>query len=322
MAAPDLSPFADLASAARAIMSYLQEQLGLGLWMFTRVEGDAWIVLDTLGAEYAIPPGAVLRWSDSFCSRLVAGEGPMLAPRAMEIPAYAAAPVAKAVQIESYVGLPIYRNDGSLFGTMCAIDKKPAEGIEKHQPLVELLARLLGFAVDRQREADEAARRAERAENEALTDSLTGIFNRRGWDQLVGREEERCRRYGYPACAFVVDLDGFKEINDTLGHATGDEVLQRVATCLSKNFRGHDVVARTGGDEFSVLAVECDEAQGQRLLASVNAKLATDAIPASVGFGYKPAARLVEVWKAADEAMYLVKKTRKFHAVALSAVSA
>lgn len=98
--------------------------------------------------------------------------------------------------------------------------------------------------------------------------------------------------------------------------------MQRVATCLSKNFRGHDVVARTGGDEFSVLAVECDEAQGQRLLASVNAKLATDAIPASVGFGYKPAARLVEVWKAADEAMYLVKKTRKFHAVALSAVSA
>ena len=54
MAAPVLSSFADLASAARAIMSYLQEQLGLGLWMFTRVEGDAWIVLDTLGAGYTV----------------------------------------------------------------------------------------------------------------------------------------------------------------------------------------------------------------------------------------------------------------------------
>jgi diguanylate cyclase len=170
---------------------------------------------------------------------------------------------------------------------------------------------MLGFAVDRQQQADEAARRAEHAQSEALTDGLTGIFNRKGWDALVTREEDRCRRYGYPACVFVVDLDGFKEINDTLGHSAGDSVLQRVAECLKRAFRSSDVVARTGGDEFSILAIECDEAQGEELLKRTNATLVQHSIAASVGLGYKTAARFVDVWKLADEAMYVAKGRRR-----------
>jgi GGDEF domain-containing protein len=257
-AAPDLSPFPDLASAARGTMQYLQSEMGFGKWMFTNFDGANQIILDTLGREYPIEAGLVIPWPDTFCSHMVAGDGPMIAERAMEVPAYAAVPLGPGIRIESYVGIPIYRNDGSLFGTMCAIDTHPATDIERFKPLIELIARMLGFAVDRQGEADDASRRADRAESEALIDGLTGIYNRKGWDYLVSREEDRCRQYGYPACAFVVDLDGFKEINDTLGHAVGDRVLQSVAACLKRAFRSVDVIARTGGDEFSVLAIECD----------------------------------------------------------------
>jgi diguanylate cyclase len=308
---PNVSPFADLAEAAHAAMLYLRDELKLGHWMFTRVQNDDWVILDTVGKEYPIEAGAVLAWSDSFCSRMVAGAGPMIAPRAADVPAYAAAPVARVHQIESYVGMPILRSDGSLFGTMCAIDKAPAGDIERYQPLVELFARTLGFAVDRQHQADEAGRRADQARSEALTDGLTGIFNRKGWDTLVDREEDRCRRYGYPACAFVVDLDGFKEINDTLGHSAGDVVLQNAAACLKGAFRASDIVARTGGDEFSVLAIECDDRQAQELLKRTQATLAQHSIAASVGFAYVPAARLLDVWKVADRAMYDAKRGRK-----------
>lgn len=311
MPTPVLTPFTDLASAAQATMLCLQQHLGLGQWMFTRVEGDAWVILDTLGTEYPVEPGAVLAWSDSLCSRMVAGDGPMLAPHVMDVPAYAAAPIARELDIESYVGMPIFRHNGSLFGTMCAIDKHPSPNIEQYRPLVELMSRMLGFAVDRQAEADVAARRAELSENDALVDQLTGIFNRRGWDRLLSREDLRRLQNGSPACAFVVDLDGFKEINDTLGHSVGDTHLKNVAACLKASFRANDIVARTGGDEFSILAVECDGTHGAQLLARVNAALAAASLSASVGFKYQPAERLFDVWKAADQEMYATKRDRR-----------
>jgi diguanylate cyclase len=278
--------------------------------MFTRVEGDDWVVLDAIGDSYPFVAGSVLKWSDSCCARLVAGEGPMIASNINEVPAYASAPVAAAFPILSYVGLPIFRKDGSLFGTMCAIDSEPVNEIERYLPLVELVAGLLGFAVDRQSEADDSSRRAEAARTESHIDGLTGILNRKGWDSLVGLEDERCRQYGYPASIYVVDLDGFKSINDTLGHQVGDDVLRKTAQCLKATFRERDIVARTGGDEFSILAVECEGVQGERLHRRLEAELARVSIAASVGFAYCPATRLGDVWKSADEAMYVAKRKR------------
>ena len=268
-------------------------------------------MLDTVGNRYPVEPGTVLVWSERFCSRLIAGEGPMLAPDVKDVPAYSNAPIQKRHRIQSYVGMPIHRSDGSLFGTMCAIDPGPTPDLGKYQPLVELMARMLGFAVDRQSQADDAARRAESAQSEAEIESLTGLFNRRGWDKLVALEDQRCRNSGYPASVFVVDLDGFKEINDRLGHQAGDGVLKKVAACLKSTFRGRDVVARTGGDEFSILALECDCAQGEQLAGRLEANLARESLTASVGHGCRSAMRIADMWKVADEAMYVAKRNRK-----------
>ena len=92
-----------------------------------------------------------------------------------------------------------------------------------------------------------------------ITDPLTGTRNRRFFDEVIGRELQRHRRYRTPLSIVFIDVDRFKTINDTLGHETGDRVLRDVAAFLLKNIREADYVFRWGGDEFLVL-ITCGEA--------------------------------------------------------------
>ena len=89
----------------------------------------------------------------------------------------------------------------------------------------------------------------------ALTDSLTGIANRKGWDLAIDREMARARRLGFSVLVVIVDLNDFKQINDLYGHTFGDRVLVDAAKELQDALRPFDVVARWGGDEFAVLAL-------------------------------------------------------------------
>jgi diguanylate cyclase (GGDEF)-like protein len=84
-------------------------------------------------------------------------------------------------------------------------------------------------------------------------DALTGARNRRRFEQDVAEQVARSRRYGEPAALLILDLDGFKLINDTHGHKTGDRALQTVCTALRTRLRETDMIARMGGDEFAVL---------------------------------------------------------------------
>ncbi|MGK0619038.1 diguanylate cyclase [Meiothermus cerbereus] len=90
-------------------------------------------------------------------------------------------------------------------------------------------------------------------EEAALTDSLTGLPNRRAFDKVLSEELERAVRYGYPLSLAVMDLKGFKAVNDSLGHATGDQALSRVAQLLEKERRSGDHLFRWGGDEFAAI---------------------------------------------------------------------
>ncbi len=135
----------DLADVTASVLRYLYERVGLALWMVTQTSGDDWIVLHALDRFYGVQPKSVFRWSSSFCSRMVDGRGPRVAPDAAAVEEYVAAPIAKQLAIAAYVGVPIERPDGSLFGTLCAIDpeRQPAS-IADALPTVELVARLLG----------------------------------------------------------------------------------------------------------------------------------------------------------------------------------
>ncbi|MDE3198135.1 MAG: sensor domain-containing diguanylate cyclase [Acidobacteriota bacterium] len=313
----------DFAAASESVLRFLHERLGFNLWMVTRTEDKDWIVLKTEDHGYGIRPPVVFSWADTLCSRMLEGRGPRMSPYCSEVPAYAAAPLARQLPIEAYIGVPLRNPDGSLFGTLCAIDPKPQpRAITGELPLVELLAEMLSSVLAAELRASESERHTERIRRDAEIDRLTSIYNRRGLDRLLDLEEKRCARYGHPACVIVVDLDALKEVNDTQGHAAGDELIRRAAATLRAGARVNDIVARIGGDEFVVIGLESDEAEAHALAERLRWDLDHAGIAASLGFSVRePLRGLTHACAAADQAMYRNKALRKLSALSIPAHS-
>ncbi len=305
-------PFSDFRSAAAEVLRYLHDRFEFSLWMVTRSEADQWIIFDSHGDGFDVKPGDAFRWTDSLCSQMVQGHGPCIAPQLQHVPAYVASPMCRELSIEAYIGLPLRNPDGTLFGTLCAIDSKVhSERLIDELPQFEMLSQMLATVLASESRAQQSRLRAEQAEEAAETDALTGLFNRRGWDRMLAVEESRCRRYGHIASVVAVDLDEFKAVNDLHGHNYGDLVLIRAAKVLSDATRSGDVVARVGGDEFAVLAIQCNQEQADTLVARLNERFSQVKILASVGKAKKePCQSITDAWIQADQDMYSRKRDR------------
>ena len=159
-------------------------------------------------------------------------------------------------------------------------------------------------------------------------DPLTGLLNRRAFNDSVDSEAERMRRLPRPLTLVYFDLDDFKPVNDTQGHAAGDRLLQEVARSMTAEIRSIDVAARLGGDEFALLLPETapDAARGavakvhQRLLEAMR----RERWPVTFSIGAvtfsSPLASAEEMIKLADQTMYEVKQSGK-NRVAFRAVA-
>ena len=155
----------------------------------------------------------------------------------------------------------------------------------------------------------------ERRKAEAMHDSLTGLPNRRLFDDRFAQALERSLRTGRSVALFLVDLDNFKEINDTYGHAAGDFALCSVADQLKRKVRSSDTLARCGGDEFCVIVNELTRREDCDRIAEVLREAITLSSPAewglgaSVGYALFPddAADAEQVLALADRRMYLQK---------------
>ncbi len=101
---------------------------------------------------------------------------------------------------------------------------------------------------------------------DAARDSLTGLHNRRMFEEYLGQEIDRSTRYGYPFVLLAFDLRNFKSVNDAHGHLAGDEILRTVASSCLETLRGSDIPCRTGGDEFAIILPQADR-QGSEVLA-------------------------------------------------------
>jgi diguanylate cyclase (GGDEF)-like protein len=110
---------------------------------------------------------------------------------------------------------------------------------------------------------------------ESLTDSLTNLPNRRYIDQRLSEETQRSNRYGHPYALLMLDLDGFKAINDCFGHPIGDSVLKQVAEALQRVLRSTDVLTRYGGDEFAVILPETSQEEAVVVAEKLRAALAS-----------------------------------------------
>jgi diguanylate cyclase (GGDEF)-like protein len=109
------------------------------------------------------------------------------------------------------------------------------------------------------RYANEHARRLNALRDLTIRDELTGLYNRREMDRLLQEEVSRCLRYDHPLALVMIDIDGFKSINDTFGHIVGDNVLRSIAQLLAEKVRSTDSIARYGGDELALILPETSE---------------------------------------------------------------
>jgi diguanylate cyclase (GGDEF)-like protein len=159
-----------------------------------------------------------------------------------------------------------------------------------------------------------------RLKETSFKDEVTGLYNRRFFSLRLEEELSRYRRFNHPVSVVLLDLDGFKSVNDSLGHAVGDDTLRDVAQILMKHSRGINVVSRYGGDEFAVLLVETSKA-GARLYADrireVVAKYPFShgkILTASFGVASLPddeAATAEDLFRSADDALYAAKRAGK-----------
>jgi diguanylate cyclase len=114
-------------------------------------------------------------------------------------------------------------------------------------------------------------------------DALTGLANRRSFDAALARELDRVARSGEPALLLALDIDHFKKVNDTHGHQAGDQVLRAVAGALLECVRPMDLVARTGGEEFSIILPNCATSFGETVAERVRRRV--ERMPIAIGLG-------------------------------------
>ena len=215
---------------------------------------------------------------------------------------------------QKLMGLRIVPFANQLVSTQLSIDHGTLNGISWRAAglvfLMGLLATSTVVLVSRRSEI-RLRRLNEALLRESRTDGLTRIANRRAWDEALNLEESRRQRHGHQYGLVVIDLNGFKQINDDQGHQMGDQVLQIAASQMSAQLRSSDLLARVGGDEFALLIVNPSPEGLGDFVERLRQALRQSGVDASIGAALsEERTTLEQTWAKADEAMYAVKNLR------------
>jgi len=304
--------------AASSVLEHLRGVLPMGLWAVTRREDAAQVFEHVRDDAYGVAAGTVVPWEASLCVRMVSGASPQVVPDVAAEPGMAGVAALRAFEIGSYLGAPIRSADGELHGTLCAFAPGPLPpDVERHRPLLDLLAGLLSQILLAEALQAQALEREAELRRRADVDALTGLATRA---VLLDRLEHALALHGRDGTGVTVlllDLDDFKLVNDTLGHVAGDDLLVHLSHEWLGRMRPGDTLARLGGDEFAVLVERSSGAQGVADavsdLAGTYAVTATDLrVTASVGLAHvgpddaTPTAE--QLLHRADVAMYAAKR--------------
>ncbi len=196
-----------------------------------------------------------------------------------------------------------------------AVRRGAQDYLVKDQVSNRMLSRVIRYSIERHRMQLELC-------TLAFIDQLTGLYNRRGFLTLADQQMKLAKRMKRKFLIFLADLDGLKVINDTFGHLEGDRALAQVAEILRSTFRASDVIARVGGDEFVVLAIEAFESSTQGLLSRLQKNLDNSnsqknngyKIALSVGvscFDPSEAFSIDQLMAEADEVLYGEKRKKQ-----------
>jgi len=221
---------------------------------------------------------------------------------------------------KSFISIPL-KLDGRTIGVLNVADKMSGEIFSKEDlQLLVSIGAYASVAIERSR----FYQKTEELKKISITDSLTGLLNRRYFQERMSEEIERSRRHHLPLSLIMIDVDDFKRVNDSLGHLIGDEVLKATARCLRNSIRTIDVAARYGGEEFTVILPQTSKADAQTIAERVCAEvyrldlpfIKSDqklALSVSLGLATYPedAETLEDLIRNADIALYAAKSQGK-----------
>jgi len=214
---------------------------------------------------------------------------------------------AELAGMRSAMALPIAKGREPL-AVVLFVSREPREAAPGMERLLESIAAHVAQFVER-------ARLLEQLRSTARTDPLTGLANRRAWDDELSRELVRSRRYESRLCLAMLDLDHFKRFNDARGHQAGDRLLEDAARAWDAQLRPTDTLARYGGEEFALLLPHCDTATAESIVARL-LEAVPNAQTASCGIAEWDGSESAEALTArADAALYMAKRGGRARAV-------
>jgi diguanylate cyclase len=313
--AESVSGARDLHQLTRPLLEALHDLTGLASTYLTVVhenEGVQEVRYARNAREgFALPEGIVVPWADTLCKRAL-DEG---RPCVTDVPAvWGDSEAAQALGIQVYVSVPVELSDGRVWGTLCAADSQPSDRADEHLPTMRLFARLLASEVEREAVVSRERAKAERAQQQADTDALTGCASRRVVEPWLATNLADLEA-GEAVLVLFADVDAFKSVNDDLGHAAGDALLVEAGRRLRDAARPGDLVARLGGDEF-VVAARLPRATAPGVAARMRAAMTFDlewrqeVVPVrlSVGHVVSDGHSASDLLSRADSAMYADKR--------------
>ncbi|WP_275785728.1 sensor domain-containing diguanylate cyclase [Pararhizobium gei] len=265
-------------------------------------------------------PGEEAPREDTFCRYVIDREEPIIVEDATKDLRFSTHPaVTGETHIRFYAGVPLKTRDGHTIGTICAIDRKPRSFSARD---LAVLQELTGAVMDRMELLQSAA-----------TDSLTEALTRRAFRQDAEQFISLAIRHQHDLSCIVFDIDHFKTVNDTFGHAAGDEVLKAVAVACRTVIRVGDLFGRLGGEEFAVVLPHVDREGGFAVAEKIRILLASQSVPTEHGvlkvtasFGVSSLSivgRDIETLLAqADAAMYQAKNQGRNRCVAFTSLNA
>lgn len=321
-----------LESLTRPLLQMLQAVTGLESTYLTTVDlgsGQQQVLFAHNSQALQIPEGLTVPWGETLCRRALE------AGRAFtdDVPGvWGDSDAARQLGLRTYVSTPVHTEDGALYGTLCAASSASRPLSEQAEQVLRLFAGLIEQQVARERLVERLHRANLELQQQALTDALTGLMNRRALMPELSRMLAVAKRTGRWLLACTIDLDGFKQINDLHGHDAGDDFLRGISGRLQAALRSDDVLARMGGDEFVVVGLgplmseDCGAAvtRMQQRLATATigrydaAAVTLDYEGASVGVACLDPRQVdaAEALRQSDAQMYRVKLERRRGAAA------
>ncbi len=201
------------------------------------------------------------------------------------------------------------------------IEKKREQDLHRLRETESTLQAMGKRVRDIKNEADEIKRKAAEIESESLRDNLTGLSNRKAYDQKIIETLADLGRYGVPSSLLICDIDDFKKINDTYGHKVGDLALKKLASLLREKLRVNDFISRYGGEEFAIILSHADlpgaVKAGEGMISYINKSVFSykgNRIPLTISIGisvFRPNDDTSTVFERADTALYVAKRSGK-----------